>query len=305
MRRYGDKQSAIYERRRQRDRRAVSALVWLLIASGCATPVQQYGLNDLALSCDEANRAVYKTLTTMGFTVTEFAPAAMGRRGEARATRDATETGGGQQKATVTIDCGPTGTAVDAREDGKWLGQLEFKRGFYLSFTSGLAMAARRKEMEETAAAAATPPPSVGLRVLVEPLRGEAAKIDFELDMAAAGVLPVRVEVKNPTPLRYEISADDVRLTRTDRERVAPLSRDSVAARISGATDAATGKPLTTLSRAQIDQRLEQMGFTATQVGPNSEAKGYLYFPLAEYTRARVVLTDAETEETEGFVVEF
>ena len=40
-------------------------------------------------------------------------------------------------------------------------------------------------------------------------------------------------------------------------------------------------------------------------IAPNAQQQGFLYFPLAEYTSARAVLTDTESEEDEGVRVEF
>jgi hypothetical protein len=40
-------------------------------------------------------------------------------------------------------------------------------------------------------------------------------------------------------------------------------------------------------------------------VRPGDKASGYLFFPLAEYHRARVVVVEEESGESEGFLVEF
>jgi hypothetical protein len=269
--------------------------------------MRQYTLRDLKLSCDEANRATYRTLTAMGFSVTAFKPATAASPGEAKATPAADEQGLDAKRVTVKIDCAPGGTSVDASEDGKLLGQLDFKRGFFLSFTAGQAMEERRREMETKVeqGQAAAPPERQGLQVLVEPIRGQAAKLDFNLDLAAAGVLPIRIRVLNPTARRYKNGADDVQLTRADRERVAPLPEREAVARVAAAKDPASGTPITTLSEGALGELLGRLQFTATDIAPHSEAKGYLYFPLADYLRARVVLTDTESEESEGFVVQF
>jgi hypothetical protein len=286
-----------------RRRRVLAALALL---AACASPVQQYALNDLRLSCDDANRTTYKALTALGFSVTSFTPAAMGRAGEAHGTRDAQRANGGAQNVTITIACGPTGAAVDAHDDDKLLGQVEFKRAFFLSFTSTQHMDERRREMEEKVAAGTAPASQQpqGLQVKIEPVRGQASKLDFEMDMAAAGILPVRVRVTNATSRIYRVAADDVQLVGRDRARVPPLSVAAAAARVMKSSDA-SGKPLTALSEAELVDRLGKALFTTTRIDARSDSSGYLFFPLGDYARARMLVTDTETEEAEGFAVEF
>jgi hypothetical protein len=133
-------------------------------------------------------------------------------------------------------------------------------------------------------------------------VRGQEAKLDFEVDLAAAGVLPVRVTVANRTKHGYRLDPGEVRLTRADQERIAPLGVGAAAARVAGAkAQASAGAP----TEAQAREILEHHLFTAVTIDPGAHVSGYLYFPLAEYLRGRVVLTERESEEDEGFLVEF
>jgi hypothetical protein len=278
----------------------------LALLAACATPLAQYQLRDLALSCDDTNRATYRTLDALGFTVTDFTPAASGGRGKAKGARGPGPHGGAQN-VTVDIECTPAGANVDASEDGKVLRQIDFKRAFYLSFTAGVKMDERRREMDAKVAQGSAPASQQrqGLQVKIEPIRGQAAKLDLELDMAAAGVLPVRIQVNNPTEQRYELDPGEVRLQRADRERVGPISVAEVAALIAKGKDPDSDKPLSSLSSSELSAKLQSKLFTATFVQPRSDATGYLFFPLADYKRARIVLTEAGSEEAEGFAVEF
>lgn len=286
--------------------RACSVLVLAASALACATPMKQYTLTELRLSCDEANRMTYKALTAMGYSVSAFTPAALGRPGEASGVRETRTVDGGGERVTVSITCEPTGATVDAREDGKLLGQVDFKRAFFLSFTATQHMDERRREMEEKVAAGTAPESQQrqGLQVLVEPVRGQAAKLDFEIDMAAAAVLPVRVRVVNATTRRYAVTPAEVQLVRRDRTRVAPMTVAEVVARLVKA-HAANGQPVTTLDATALTDRLGKVLFSKTRVDAHSETSGYVYFPLGDYVHARVLVTDVETEEAEGFAVEF
>jgi hypothetical protein len=235
----------------------------------------------------------------MGFTITAFAPAAIGRVGTLRGTRDEH----GVQNVTVAVTCRGNDVDVDASEDGKWLGRLEFKRGFYLSFTSIVQQA----QITDAAAreAALHPQPErkgPGLRVLVQPVPGPAAKLDFDVDLAAAGVLPVRVTIANGTSRIYRFDATDIVLMQRDGTRISPLSLEETAQRVATAprpADAAAP------DAAALTQRLRQRALNGDSVGANQTLKGYVFFPLGMYVKGRVSLEDQATEESEGFVVEF
>lgn len=235
----------------------------------------------------------------MGFTITAFQPAAIGRPGTLHGTRDER----GVQKVTAVVTCNGTTVDIDASEDGKLLGQMEFRRGFYLSFT-GIVQAA---EITEAAAreAALHPAPDhkgPGLRVLLEPVPGQAAKLDFDFDLAAAGVLPVRVTITNGTTRTYRFDATDIVLVQTDGTRVPPLSIDAAAQRIVAAPHPADAAAP---DANAVTQRLKARALSGDSAAANQSIKGYVFFPLGRYVKGRVSLEDQATEESEGFVVEF
>jgi len=272
--------------------------------SSCNPPVRQFDLKDQPLSCDEANRASYDALRGMGFRITSFEPAVAGRPGTLKGT--SSEGGKNERSATVIIECTAKGANVTASEDGKWLGQLDFKHAYFLSFTAQLALVnAQRERAARLAAGEPDTQKRSDLQVVVEPLSGQAAKLDFDLDLAAGGVLPIRIAIRNPTDRTYRIEADQIRLTRSDRERVEPISPDAAAARVASARVGESGAPVTTLSQQVIADRLRAQLLTAEEVRPGGDVKGFLFFPGGNYTRARVVLTEKESDESEGFVVEF
>ncbi len=271
-------------------------------AIACTPPVRQFDLKQQALTCEQANDYTLRTLQAMRFTITTLEPAAIGRPGRLRGTRKEQ----GTQNVTVVVTCSGKGVDVDASEDGKFLGQLEFKRGFYLSFTAVVSQAA---VLEAAAREAALRPPQErkekGLRVLVEPVRGLAAKLDFDLDLAAAGVLPVRITISNATSRTYRFDPADVVLMQTDGARVRPLSVEDAAQRVADAAAQPAPPTPSGRDRGAITQRLQQRVLSGASVSANQTAKGYLFYPLAPYVKARVSLEDQASEETEGFVVEF
>jgi hypothetical protein len=271
----------------------------------CTPPVKQYELKDQPLSCDEANQLAYRTVRAMGFKISEFAAAAPGSSGSIRGRRE--RPGSGAQNIVVTVTCTAAGATIDAGEAGKLFDQVDLKRGFHHSFTNIVQMKAADDAMEKKIDAGIAPPSQQrhDLQILVEPIRGHESKLYFEIDLAAAGLLPVRLSVNNHTARRYAIQPDQVRLTAADRSRARPLTAAAAAERVARAREPKSNQPLTALSAAAVATRLGEKSFSATEVGPGDKASGYLFFPLAEYERARVVVEDEESGEAEGFLVEF
>ncbi len=114
------------------------AVVLAATAAACTPPIRQFDLENQTLTCEHVNQYAYKTLRSMGFTITQFEPAAVQRPGTLRGSRDEH----GTQSVTVIITCTGTTAAVDASEDGRYLGQIEFKRDFHVGFTATPAAAA-------------------------------------------------------------------------------------------------------------------------------------------------------------------
>ena len=279
-------------------RSLVVGLSSFVLLCGCTLQGAQWELKDRPLSCDEANRVSYRTIEAMRFRVGAFEPAAAGRRGTIEASRAVTGAPGQTQSITATIDCAPGGVSVEVHENGVLVQQLDVKRAFYQAFLNVQAMRTAQSELDAQVLAGTAPASQQrrDLKVLVTPLRGQAAKLDLPFDFAAAGVLPVRVEITNLTPLTYVLDVDEIRLLRSDRERVAPLTPAAAAAPLAAAS---------TQPASAIAEQLAARQLTSTTLAPGAQREGYLFFPLAEYSSARVVLTDKESGEDEGVRVEF
>jgi len=279
----------------------------VLYLAACTTPLQQFELRDRPLSCEDANQVSYKTLRAMGFTLTAFEPAKPGKPGVLKGFRQRSGPDAERQNVTVDIECAPTGVSVDAHEDYALLDQIEFKRGFYHSFTNIVSMTAADEAMEERIDAGTAPPSQQrnDLQVLVEPIRGHEAKLYFDIDLAAGGILPLRLTMNNRTANRYRLNPDEIRLTRKDRKRVSSLTPAQAAARVVAARLPGGGEPVTNASLDAVTKRLRDELFAAAAVEPGENLSGYLYFPLGDYQRARVVVIEDRSGESEGFMVEF
>lgn len=266
--------------------------------AACTPPIRQFDLKNQPLTCEKANDYALRTLQAQGFTVTAFQPAAIGNPGTLRGRRDEH----GTQSVTVELTCDGKTVDIDASEDGKWLGQMEFKRGFYLSFT-GIVQAAEISEAAEREAALHPQEhKGGGLRVLLKPVPGQAAKLDFDFDLAAAGVLPVLVTITNGTSRTYRYDPTDIVLMQADGTRVQALPIDATAQRVVAAPRPAdTSLP----DSNTVTQRLKLQALSGDSVAANGTVKGYVFFPVGRYVKGRVSLEDQATEESEGFVVEF
>lgn len=279
---------------------AIEIVLAALLAAltACGPPMRQFDLMNQALTCEQANDATLRALESMYFKISEFEPAAAGRPGKVRGKRKATV---GFQNVRVNITCRNGGADVDASEEGDFFGVSDFKQTFYLHFTAAIA---------EVAAGGAPgrdrgPRSTTGLQVLIEPVDGLNAKIDFDLDPTAAGVLPVRITINNVTARRYTFDPNEVVLLRTDGARVSPLSVAEAAQRIA----AAEAKHRTAAGGAVVDspeaaRRLEQKVLSSHAVAGKQTLKGYLFYPVGQYTKGRLSLEDVESEESEGFVVD-
>jgi len=274
-----------------------------LLAAGCAFPVRQFDLQDRPYDCKQANRYAYFTLRAMGFSLVGLEPATVDHPGAMHGYRK-TETG--TETASVAITCHKSGGAdITASQDGAFLGQTEFKRGFYMSFTGVASQEeGQAAEAQTEAARPFEEKKQKGLQVWLRPVPGVGSKLDFNLDLDAGGVLPVLVTVSNVTTRTYKMDPDDVVLIANDGTRVAPLTLRDAAQRVTGAA----GKERTrgsAPSLAAVTQELESHLFTARTVPAKQRLSGYLYYPVAAYAKGRAVLEDTVSEEAEGFVVEF
>ncbi len=322
------------------------AMVMASIAA--CTPVSKgYEIRTGEIECEEANRLVHDAVLAMRMTVTGFKVAKPGSPGYVSATRTDDR---GRMDGEVKIRCEPDGVQIIADQAG--IGGDEFERGIFLSVTgrAGLAVerdgrgigrlvkrdgtsGANRSETSESGSAAAGSSPSnraagskeervKGVRVLLEPIRGYATLLDFEANLDAAGILPVRVQVDNGTGRNYEFDPRDVVLRRTgSRDRAKPLSvsqtidllKEANLAVLAGAgaqpsAAVGPGDPLAPSDLGDVARAAEIIparSLRGKRLAPGDRAEGFLYYPTADYDRARIVMIDSATGETEGFLVEF
>jgi len=315
------------------ERRAFSIFALTVLLCGCATAravSRGYTINTKDIGCEEANRYVQEALGDMHMTISEFRKARPGVPGFAKAQREDTR---GGLSGTVRTTCDEQGVHIVPDESG-FSTTREFERGVFLSVTGRADLVVEREGRYSTGvlhkraktdlsggtveqAGAATDSttngpvsvPTGGVDVQVEPILGFATVLDFEANVAAAGILPIKVTIENKTARVYDFDPRNLILRKKgSRDAAQPLSAREAVERLQaraagGATPAPRGGDLGDVAAAA--RIIVQKEIRPARLQPGQTVAGYLYVPEGEYDRARLTMTDVATGETEGFMVEF
>ena len=244
----------------------------LLLAAGCPPP-SQYREVRPGLSCDRATRVAYRTLTELGYTVTELVPATPGVDGSVAGTkkrRDGTQTTG-----RVRIECDAAGANLVPIEDSA-VPDYEFSRAFGYSFKSLV----QQPDVE-------IPKAEIGLEVLVKALSPQEALLDLGGPVTVGGAVPVRVTIRNHTERAVVVDPKRIDLMNA--------AGDAKAALGGGALDAA-------LAPGAAGARVRKEQLSGRKVPPRTTVEGFLVYPPGTYHEAQIGIEDVETGETEGFV---
>jgi hypothetical protein len=297
-----------------------------LLGAGCLTPVSKgYEIHTADLTCDEANRQVYAALRDMQMEITAFTLAKPGQTGHVSGVRKSESN---PLAGDVEIRCERGRVDIEANQRGDLLGDKQFERGIFLAVTGRAELEVvregryatgevRRRNADASAAqapptavpqAAEPPPPraaadaaSSTLEVQMEALRGFASVLDFDADLGAARILPVRVSIRNATRRAYDFDPSAIVVNVSgQRAQVVPLTPAEANARLAtAAADASVGD--VNAARALLAQKAIAGG----RLAPRATREGFVYFPLGEYDRARLSFIDSATGEAEAFVVYF
>jgi len=281
-----------------------SFLLGTLVA-GCTPVSQSYVVHSAEIGCEEGNRYAYAAVTDMNMKVTSFTPARRGRAGKLTAV-------GKDRRGQVTITCDDAGVHIDPTQTS--MGDRIFERGVFLSVTgrSGLHMdrgeaTGRDRPAGDLAQTVSdgTPAPSGSVLVEVLPQRGFETVLDFDADLASAGILPIKVTIRNGTRRAYSFSLDGVIVRKRDSSEVAARMTAAEAAALlaakAGSGGAQTGVGnVESARKIMVDRELK-----AARLTPGASVTGYVYYPLADYDRAKIQMMDVAAEEMESFLVEF
>lgn len=251
------------------------ALVLCGILIGCAPQRLQRKrtIDAPLLSCEDANRLAYRTVTTLGYSIGSLQVGRPGQPGHIVAIKES-----GGEAGSVTITCTETGAIVEPEKSGlpipSLLGAAERPHEFQNLFQHTFNILRSGQEH------AAQQGPRKGLTMTLTPLNSFESQMDLGADLLAGGVLPIKVEISNNTPRPYGFDTGKVYLQAAGgSDRIAPVAPPA----------AGQGKAL----RGE---------FT---IQPGQILTGYLFYPAGKYSSARTTLIDKENDEGEGFSVQF
>jgi hypothetical protein len=243
------------------------------LIAGCLVqqPPRKRTIEVPTLSCQEANQLAYRAVTTLGFSIVSFQAASPGQPGHILARKESRPDG------RVSITCSDSGAIVEPEKAGlpipSLIGNAEHPNEFPQVFTQSFNVLRMNQDY------AAQKGPEKGLILTMTRLNSFESQIELGADLPAGGVLPIRVVINNNTPRPYGLDAAKVYLLSDGGGRVAP----------SPAPAAGQGKTL--------------QGELTIQ--PGQTLTGYLFYPAGSYASARTTLIDKETDEGEGFSVQF
>lgn len=248
----------------------LAGLCGILIGCVPQQPLRKRTIEAPTLSCEDANRLAYRTVTTLGYTVASLQVGRPGQPGHIVAEKD------GGQVGTVTITCNDSGAVVEPQKSGLPIPTLigaaerphEFQNLFHRTFTI------LRTSQEHQQG------PGQGLTMTMTRLNSFESQMDLGADLPANGVLPIKVEIHNNTPRPYGLDTGKVYLQPIGgSDRIAPVAPPAVG----------QGKAL----QGEIT------------IQPGQSVTGYLFYPAGNYSSARTMLIDKENDEGEGFSVQF
>lgn len=280
--------------------RQIAFLALAALLAGCQSVQQQYVVRR-NIPCDDANRYAFDSMKSLGYSVGQFRLAKVGAPGLIKATRSAER--GGTESVTVDIRCDANGVEAFGAKDETLLKQdMTFSRGFFLAFTGladhGVENAAWKEQ--ETGGTA-----SGGAKFEMHPQIGLETKLDFGEDLAAAGILAVKVKVQNGSNITYRLDATKIELRNAADDSVPQLPLAQAASTLARTSAADAGEGAPPPDPARMEALLRERALASRTLRPGEQVEGFVYFPTGTYTRGRATLVDTATDESEGFLVEF
>src|SRR5688572_7817126 len=266
-------------------RRRIRSFLLGVLFAGCTPVSQSYVVHSAEINCEEGNRYAYAAVTDMGMKVTSFTQAHPGRPGKLKAV-------GSDRSGDVSIVCDDAGVHIDPSQTS--MGDRIFERGVFLSVTgrSGLQMDRgevkgrdRRVDTLAQAVEEGVPPPSGSVLVEVKPQRGFETVLDFDADLASAGILPIKVTIQNGSKRTYTFALDGLVVRRKDSsDAAARLTVAEAAAQL--AAKAGSGSKQTNIGNVESAKKIMvEKELKGARLAPGASVSGYVYYPVADYDR--------------------
>jgi hypothetical protein len=238
------------------------------------------------LPCTQATTIARQALIKLGYTIESVEAAKPDAPGRVAGIRNTGWTpriaeSGTVYTTVIEVKCSDAGATFEALSDEGFTRRIGLRRDFPPAVAGLLARKVKRPRAKRE--------PDRGLLITVEPQRGRDAGAEFGADLPASGVTPVRLKIENRTERTYGFEREQVKLMTQEGRRVEPLRDKEIENRL--------GTPL----QSQLAAKL----ITDGDLQPGATRSGFVYFPAAAYRRATIIMLDRESDEPEGFSVEF
>ncbi len=237
------------------------------------------------MTCRGVTRATKRALKRMGYVIESVSAPSPGVTGEIRARRNTGSYIGDPGDAygvAARLSCNDQGAAVEAATEEPFSERLAFRRDFPVELNRAVERKVRRP-------AAKPSQPAAKLHLYLQPLQGSAAAEVIGGAPETLGITPVRVQIRNRTEFVYRLEVGRFKLISEEGASNRPLSVHQVAAKVAPEW------------RAKV--RSQQI--PDATIKPGATIDGYVFVPAAAYRRAKLILIEADSEEAEGFSVEF
>lgn len=307
-----------------------------MAATATGAPMEEYGIIETNLSCEEVNHIAHRSIQRLGYKVDSFTPATGDTPGLIKASR--TFVWGDKEPVSVKIACKAGGIDIDAQpevppcEQANRIARVAIEHSGYTvtKFTPaavgkpGIVKGKKDKE------------PEVFITLLCE---GRMVSMDTSMDSPLLNTNEFYTAIVDfrrgflatykaqrgvvaPSPVAA--SADQIHVV------MRPLSisdaKAALGSEISGMLTVQVEIANPTKRSYQLDtekimlvsiggDRIKPLpekdtafpvrALTNQSVAPGGQIKGYLYYPLGTYTGARGALIEEKSQEREGFEVPF
>lgn len=253
----------------KRGRLAATALC-LVVLSGCGA--RYLRIAEKGMTCAEAHGVAIAAVRRLGYEIADVTKPTPGAPGVITGVMDRD---GSKRSVLVQVFCTQLGAEVEAKAEGGGLADLNFTSEFKRTFEAAVKTRPPVRKAADT-----------GIDVLLTIERADGSGLGVNL--SDAGLLPVSVRISNQTDRVYGFRVKGVTLETADGSHVKAVTVDSLATKLDAAAVAA----------------LHTKVLSDRNIAAKETVTGFLLFPFKSYTRARVVLTDRQAGEPEGFSIE-
>ena len=246
----------------------------------------QVSFERAGMTCRAATRAAKAAIKRLGYVIESVVAPSPGNPGEVRALRRTGwytgDAGSKSYAVAVRITCSDSGSLFEGATEEGFGDRMAFAR----DLPGEIDRAASRKVSRPRSP---VQQPTAELQLILRPLGNSEASAHLGGSPQTIGITPVHIRIANQSEQTYRFATDRLTMMTEERKRQRPIAIAKVLRR----------------TPPEFATRIRESHMDEGSIGPGTVVEGYIYVPTAAYRRAKVVLIDTESEEAEGFSVEF